>query len=92
MDITRALNSIGKKCFVENFELFKNCTDKNALASALLRDNPNACSLSAQLTRVNYAKMIFDNHLERKALEIIIASKKLASPIQNKAQALLEDL
>ena len=90
--IERALMSIGKQCFVENFKLFKNCTDKNALAQMLLKNNPNANSLTAQLTRVNYACWIFDNHLEKEALHIILSSNKLSPTVQFKAKLLLSEL
>ena len=89
--LERALNSIGKQCFVENFKLFKTCTDKKALAQILLENNPNATSLTAQLTRVNYACWIFDNNLEKEALKIILSSNRLSSSIQSKAKLLLSE-
>ena len=90
--IERALNSIGKQCFVENFNLFKNCTDKSSLANKLLLSNPNSHSLSAQITRVNYACWIFDNHLEKEALKIVLSSNRLSYDIQSKARLLLKEL
>ena len=60
--VERALNSIGKKCFIDYYEDFKNCNDKEVLARKLLTKNRNATSITAQLTRINYAQWIFDNH------------------------------
>ena len=90
--LERALNSIGKQCFVDNFKLFRDCVNKNVLAQMLLENNPNANSLSAQLTRVNYACWIFDNHLEKDALKIVLASNRLSSTVQYKARLLLVEL
>lgn len=83
--LERALNSIGKKCFIDYYEDFKNCNDKKALASKLLTSNHKAISITAQITRVNYAKWIFDNHHEKEALNIIINSKRIDEITKTKA-------
>lgn len=88
-DIIRALNSIGKKCFVDYFWDFKNCNDKQMLAEKLLNDNSHAFSLSAQITRINYAIWIFDNKLEKEALELIIESKRINKATLEKAKAIM---
>lgn len=75
--VSRALNSIGKKCFVDYYYQFKDCDNKQDLAQKLLNDNSNASSLSAQITRINYAQWIFENSLEKEALDIIIHSSRL---------------
>ncbi len=90
--LNRALGSIGKKCFVDNYYDFKNCADKNELAKKLLDNNCNAVSLSAQLTRINYALWIFENNLEKEALEIIINSNRLDDKTKNKAKFLIQTL
>ena len=84
--VTRALNSIGKQCFVKYYYQFRDCTDKNYLAQTLLKDNSSASSLSAQMTRINYAKWIFENSLEKEALDIIIQSTRLDSQIIQSAK------
>ena len=68
--VERALNSIGKKCFIDYYEDFKNCNDKEVLARKLLANNSNATSITAQMTRINYARWIFDNHKEKEALNV----------------------
>lgn len=75
--VERALNSIGKKCFIDYYEDFKNCNDKEVLARKLLTNNSNATSITAQMTRINYAQWIFDNHKEKEALNIIINSNRM---------------
>lgn len=54
--VERALNSIGKKCFIDYYEDFRCCTDKNALTQKILANNKNTTSPSAQMTRINYAQ------------------------------------
>lgn len=84
--VERALNSIGKKCFIDYYEDFKNCNDKEVLARKLLTKNRNATSITAQMTRINYAQWIFDNHKEKEALSIIIYSNRLDDVTKRKAK------
>lgn len=90
--VERALNSIGKKCFVGYYEEFRSCTDKKALAKKLLENNANATSSSAQMTRINYAQWIFDNNKEQEALNIVINSNRLDEDTKRKARAYLNSL
>lgn len=90
--VERALNSIGKKCFIDYYEDFRNCTDKNALAQKLLENNKNATSPSAQMTRINYAQWIFDNNKEKEALIIIISSNRLDDNTKKKAREYFNSL
>ncbi|MBE6846659.1 MAG: hypothetical protein E7503_00780 [Ruminococcus sp.] len=88
--LERALSSIGKKCFVDYFDDFKTCNDKAALARKLLTTNSNATSITAQMTRINYARWIFDTHQEKEALYIIITSNRLDDVTKRKAAALFD--
>ena len=88
--VTRALNSIGKKCFIDYYEQFKSCVHQQELAQKLLDDNASASSLSAQITRIHYAQWIFENSLENEALDIIIHSKRLDAQTIQKAKQILE--
>jgi hypothetical protein len=90
--VKRALNSIGKKCFIDHYEDFENCTDKNALSQNLLKNNKNATSPLAQMTRINYAQWIFDNNKEKEALGIIIDSNRLDDVTKKKAREYFENL
>lgn len=84
--IERALNSIGKKCFIDFYEDFKFCSDKDLLVQKLLANNKNAHSPSAQMTRINYARWIFDNNQEKNALIIVINSNRIDDKTKEKAR------
>ena len=88
-DVQRLLSSIGKQSFVDNYELFKSCADKKALAERLLQENPKAFSITGQMTRINCARRIFENNLQKDALEIVISSR-VDSDVVAKATILLE--
>jgi len=90
--VKRALNSIGKKCFIDYYEDFRDCTDKQALAKKLLDNNEKATSLSAQMTRINYAQWIFDNKKEKEALSMIIGSDRIDDAAREKAKAYYNSL
>lgn len=90
--VTRALNSVGKKCFVDYYNDFKVCSDKNALAQKLFAQNSSASSLSAQITRINYAQWIFQNSCEKEALEIILSSRRLDAETMMKARQIYRSL
>ncbi|MFK4439690.1 hypothetical protein [Paenibacillus sp. RC21] len=75
-DLSRLLESIGKKIFIDYYyEFNKPNLDKKALSEKLLRENPNAESITGQVTRVNCAIRIFENGLQIEALENIINSR-----------------
>ncbi len=84
--VERALASIGKKCFIDYYNEFKNCTNPKELAQRLLTDNDKANSYTAQITRINYAIWIFDNNQEKNALNIIINSNRLDNVTKAKAR------
>ena len=77
-DVNRMLNSVGKKVFVDYYYEFKDLKmDKDVLAQKLLDENPNARKLSGQFVRINFARKIFSNNLQKEALNIIINSNRL---------------
>lgn len=90
--VIRALNSIGKKCFIDYYEDFRNCSDINALAQRLFANNKNATSFLAQMTRIHYAQWIFENQKEKEALNIIIKSDRLDQITKNKARNYFKSL
>ena len=90
--VKRALNSVGKKCFIDYYEDFRSCTDKNALTEKLLANNKNSTSPPAQMTRINYAQWIFDNNKEKEALSIIIISNRLDDVTRKKAKEYFDNL
>lgn len=89
-DVSRLLESVGKKIFIDYYNYFKNINvDKRELAEKLLLENPNANTIGGQVTRVNCARRIFENNLEIEALNIIIKSRRLDEDTINKAENLL---
>lgn len=92
IDVNSCLNSVGKKIFVDFYYDFKNLQlDKDVLAKKLLDNNPNASKISGQIIRINFARKIFDNNLEREALEIIVSSNRLDEETIRKAQEILNN-
>lgn len=91
-DLDRALNSIGKKSFVDYFFDFKTSTNDDLLAKKLLSENKNATSFNAQKTRIYYAKLIFENNKEKEALKIIVSSSRLDKDTRDKALSLYREL
>lgn len=91
MDLERALNSVGKSIFIKYYDDFKSQNkDKKTLAQKLLNDNNKEKSENAQMTRIYYAYKIFENNMQKQALEIIISSK-VSEEIKEKAKKILEN-
>lgn len=84
--LMRIINSIGKACFIEHFELIMNSISKNVIIEQLM--NLGKYSENGAKTRINCAKRILKNNLIREILEIIIESKKVTEATRNKARKL----
>ncbi len=85
--LMRIINSIGKACFIEHFELIMNSNlSKNVIIEQLM--NLGKYSENGAKTRINCAKRILKNNLIREILEIIIESKKVTEATRNKARKL----
>ena len=91
-DLERALRSVGKECFVDYFYDFQNCLNQAELAQKLLDNNRNATSENAQATRVSKARRIFENQMEKEALDNIIASKRVNETVKAKARIIRDKL
>lgn len=90
-DVQKKLKSIGKAIFVEYYNDFKNINyDTHKLANKLLKENPNAYSITAQRTRISNARSIFKNNEQISALEEIIISN-IEETILAKAKKLLRE-
>lgn len=86
--LIRLLNSIGKACFIEHYHDFKNCTDKQELAYKIYEKNNNR-KPDKNITRINCALQLFNNHSEKEALHLVIQSNRIAEEIKNIAQEIL---
>lgn len=96
MDIVRILNSIGKENFVTFYDDYKQyhlsdnkAEERELLARKLLNDNLNAQKISGQYTRINCARRIFEERVEKEALKIIL-NARVSDTIKNRAKELLE--
>ena len=84
--LVRQLQSIGKKNFVEYYDLLKD-TNSPQNKRALVNANFNKSSVD---TIVSHARNIFLNKKNIEALRIIIDSNKVDSNLRNKATQLLD--
>lgn len=92
IDVTRLLNSVGKKIFVDYYQDFKKkYIDKDELAQKLLYENPNAKKIGGQITRISCAQRIFANNLNLEALSIILSSNRLNNETLAKARRILNE-
>lgn len=87
-DLTRLLNSIGKRVFVEYYEVFSNKSMNNEEKILKL---PKKYKITGSRTRVTCANRIFELGLEKEALKIIINSRTEQNSIE-KARYLLRKL
>ena len=88
MDVLRLLNSVGKKIFVEYYEVFSN---PNLTNEEKVDRLPKHYAVSGSKTRVNCANRIFEAGLERDALKLVINSKADSEAIK-KATIILNKL
>ena len=86
-EILRLLNSIGKRVFVEYYEVFKN--------SGLSTDDkigklPGEYSYNGSRTRVNCANRLFESKCQRRALHMV-TNAKVEDWVVSKANKLLTE-
>jgi len=84
--LERSLNSIGKACFVNHYELFrdKSCADVLFVVDFLVK-NEQYTNAGAQI-RVSDAKAIFNAGRQVDALKIIVQSQRLPQESVDKAR------
>lgn len=95
----RAKASVGLSNFVEFYEDYRqyfeqpSIPNKRSLGQKLLDSNPQASSIDAQVTRINYTNIIFLNKWEAEMLKSAIDSKhpSVSNEIKAKARELLKD-
>jgi hypothetical protein len=88
-ELEKALKSIGKKSFVEDFTVYsKSSLSKNEKVTML----SEKYSENGAMIRVSFAEKIFLNKLDESALEIIIDSPRIENIIREKATLLLASL
>lgn len=84
-EILRLLNSIGKRVFVEYYEVFK---DSGLSTDDKISKLPEEYSYNGSRTRVNCANRIFENKCQTRALQMV-TNAKVEDWVISKANKLL---
>ncbi len=85
--LTKSLQSIGKSCFVKNFELFSDASISDLDAMQFLMDDQGYEQTGAR-TRVREGRRIIEAGRARDALKIIADAKLEDSTLADKAYRL----
>ena len=91
MDLERKLNSVGRKAFVEYFELFKSyssgyITREDAIEKLV---NLGVSNEAGAAIRVGNAKLIFDAGKAKDALSLVLKSKRIPPSITAEAMRII---
>ncbi|HHH55102.1 MAG TPA: hypothetical protein ENK91_15680 [Bacteroidetes bacterium] len=87
MTVDDYLRSVGKKCFIDYYELFQDFTiDRQSLINELKKENLSPASYD---TKARDGRQIFIKSLEIQARQNVLNSKRLDKSIKEKAQKLL---
>ena len=87
MTVDDYLRSVGKKCFIDYYELFQDFNiNRQSLINELKKENLSPASCD---TKASDGRQIFIKDLEIQALQNIINSKRLDNSIKEKAKRLL---
>jgi hypothetical protein len=87
--LRQSLNSIGKACFIKNYDLFRNKSSTDVLfAVDFLMKTENITEAGAKI-RVGFARGIFNAGRQNDALKIIAQSERVSRDLAEKAELLL---
>jgi len=87
MTVDDYLRSVGKKCFIDYYELFQDFSiDRQSLISELEKENLSPASCD---TKASDGRQIFIKNLEIQALQNIVNSKRLDNTTKEKARRFL---
>ncbi len=89
-DIEKILRSIGKKAFVDCFDVFKQARDGDSLdIVSMMHKCGGAKNDNSARTKASIGKRIFKEHIELEALKNIIGSAKVDEETKDKALKIL---
>lgn len=86
----RLLNSVGKKCFVEYFEIFKNMNIEHSDLVNTIHEE-KGYSLKACQTRVSKSRKIIGNGQTSDAFQVIIKAQRVDEATRSRAIQLFEE-
>jgi len=84
--VERALQSVGKRVFIEHFGDFG---DLNLSVGEVADRLSRSFTLKARSTRASHVRRIFVAGLERHALSLIVESRRVSQDIRDRAEELL---
>ena len=93
-EIIRKLNSIGKKIFIEYFNLFQSSFLDNLSKEQVMNTliSKNVSNYNGAGIRYSNALWLFKYKKEKEALKVVINSKRVPQNIKDKAQNILNSL
>ena len=91
MDTLRKLNSVGKRAFIENFDLFKDYAAGRITRETAIKKlvNMGVSNESGAAIRVGNAKLIFDNQCVLEALNLVLESRRMPADVIAEAKKLI---
>jgi len=90
-EIERALNSVGKACFIRYYKIFADENYSNTEIAIILSDE-NGYTDKACQTRTSKARTIIKNGWTCPALELIQSSSRLAPSVRMASQEIFNEL
>ena len=84
--LAKSLNSIGKRSFVEDYEIYSN---KELTVQKKIQILTNHYSSSGATIRVSFAEKVFKNNKQLEALKLIIDSLRITQSLKDKAKELI---
>jgi mRNA-degrading endonuclease HigB of HigAB toxin-antitoxin module len=87
--LENALKSIGKKSFVEDYEVYSN---HNISLNKKVEVLSKKYSQNGSAIRISFADNIFKNGKQKEALAIIIDSPRISNEVKKNAKTILVDL
>ena len=84
-----AIKSIGKKSFVEDYDIYSN---QHIPLSKKIEVLSKKYSKNGATIRVSFANEIIKNHKQKDALELIIHSPRMSDDVKEQAKKVLIDL
>lgn len=89
-ELTRKLNSVGKRIFIAHYDLFKDYAQGRLPRNVLIRElvRLGVSNEAGAAIRVGNAKLIFEAHKEMEAIAIILKSERIPLSTRLAAQKL----